>query len=117
MHENEMRWLAILFNDLSIILGVIIELIFQRVELARANSMELVSGKRHVRDKRNQAHDKERSGVMRRGNFRKRIELRERHGEHRIERQGLRAMLQPCTTLREERGDGAGDEESQTRVR
>ena len=96
MHENEMRRLAILFNDLSIILGVIIELIFQRVELTRANSMELVGGKRHVGNQRNQTYDKERSGVMRRGNFRKRIELRERHGEHRIERQGLRAMLQPC---------------------
>ena len=76
MHENEMRRLAILFNDLSIILGVIIELIFQRVELARTNSMELVGGKRHVGNQRNQAYDKERSGVMRRGNFRKRIELR-----------------------------------------
>ena len=81
MHENETRRLAILFNDLSIILGVIIELIFQRVELTRANSMELVGGKRHIGDKRNQTYDEERSGVMRRGNFRKRIELRERHGE------------------------------------
>ena len=58
MHENEMRRLAILFNDLSIILGVIIELIFQRVELTRANSMELVGGKRHVGNQRNQTYDK-----------------------------------------------------------
>lgn len=50
MHETETRQLAILFNDLSIILGVIIELVFQRIELTRANSMELVGGKHHVGD-------------------------------------------------------------------
>ena len=63
MHETETRRLAILFNDLSIILGVIIELVFQRIELARANSMELVGGKHHVGNQRNQAYDKERSGL------------------------------------------------------
>ncbi len=89
MRETETRTLAILLNDLSIFLGVIIELIFQRVELACANSMELVGGKRHVGNQRNQTLRQKRSGVMRRGNFRKRIELRERHGEHRIERQGF----------------------------
>ena len=63
MHENETRRLAILFNDLSIILGVIIELVFQRIELARANSIKLISSKRHIGDKRNQTYDEERSGL------------------------------------------------------
>ena len=63
MHENETRRLAILFNDLSIILGVIIELIFQRVELTCANSMELVGGKRHVGNQCNQTYNKNAVGL------------------------------------------------------
>lgn len=54
--------------------------------MTRANSIELVGCQRHVGCQRDKAHHEKRRGVVRGGNLRERVELRQRHGEHGIQR-------------------------------
>ena len=48
IRESQFLASTVFVDDLLILLSVIIELVFQRVELARADSMELVSGEGHI---------------------------------------------------------------------
>ncbi len=82
VHENQAQKLAIFFDDLDVLLGVIIKLILKRAKVAGADAAELVNGKRDVGDKGNQAHGKEGIGIVRRWDLGKGVELRKCHGEH-----------------------------------